>query len=1017
MAPSPQTNLPQGFSVYQSALGEPLQFFPNLGTQQLDDLISSFLPGPTSIKDKRIAVTVDFFEHALTTGQNFKFYPVHAVTMASPMSASPSLDSSLEASPVTPSWDWTTSASTSPASSSSWQHTKVNSTPGRATDFSKLPGMKILTKDGRDVTNLASRGSKTKAQRDHAHLMRIIKACDDCRRRKVRCDPSHRKQSAAQTAQSPVSPGSESSKKRSRPSPTQPTLSPARQKENPLPGEHVMLVDELMSSTTSSFDFDSLLSFSDADAMESFPAAAPTDWDPFVQFSPMDVGQDANFFPDLENCISPSSLSMSHSEGLQPQWQHVQHGVGAHLAAADSLDIPDNSPGDSFLGHSGSTSEDDDFSLFLSSSQFAEDAHRLPVGSSAPLSRPKLPECPPPSQDVFSGDFVGGWEPAPFEEPLQLNAGTSVGGERYSPDLDDGGAMSHPGLNSTSSKAESVADRDVIRHANVLNVLRRDVFSSRTQNNVGPRHALSPSRLRLTVLKQHSSNHVPASSLTRPPTKVRLPLVKYMISQLTQQQELPDSLVSHPILASRNSNVRPLVSLNSSPRLTCDKNPQPSSITSDHLSISTTSIPGHYLPPSNVGKQDPYQREPSLTWPKAGHSQFVLSHQTQQCEGASVHRFALSELPQISRGERLAESHAPLLSRTRTALQETAANMAAVASTSTKPTGSNTHSPANSPDTLHAHVGALQSATGGYVSEEIDCRVNNMQQSDVLDGAVAVSTSSHQQRSPALSPAHSPDSAHAQLGALQSVESRYASSDIDRGARRVQQSNGADVSVGESKPSIPLTSAAKSSESSHSHVGVLRSESPRCPAVNVESAADNSGDSQRRNEERTSFPVASPQPMPGDSSIAGFNWVPLLPVDNSVTSNRSNPQGLEESMRHRQKASILTLATIKAIVFMVEFAALLLSLHSAIISTCSGFGNVFGMASNATNTASKPKMALRPLTAPKCSVTFRTKRTLSSRMSWTARCTNTTQKGPRYQPTWSSRFPLSKITWHQPVKF
>ncbi|ODA80452.1 hypothetical protein RJ55_03410 [Drechmeria coniospora] len=948
MAPSPQTNLPQGFSVYQSALGEPLQFFPNLGTQQLDDLINSFLPGPTSIKDKRIAVTVDFFEHALTTGQNFKFYPVHAVTMASPMSASPSLDSSLDASPVTPSWDWTTSASTSPASSSSWQHTKVNSTPGRATDFSKLPGMKILTKDGRDVTNLASRGSKTKAQRDHAHLMRIIKACDDCRRRKVRCDPSHRKQSAAQTAQSPVSPGSESSKKRSRPSPTQPTLSPARQKENPLPGEHVMLVDELMSSTTSSFDFDSLLSFSDADAMESFPAAAPTDWDPFVQFSPMDVGQDANFFPDLENCISPSSLSMSHSEGLQPQWQHVQHGVGAHLAAADSLDIPDNSPGDSFLGHSGSTSEDDDFSLFLSSSQFSEDAHRLPVGSSAPLSRPKLPECPPPSQDVFGGDFVGGWEPAPFEEPLQLNAGTSVGGERYSPDLDDGGAMSHPGLNSTSSKAESVADRDVIRHANVLNVLRRDVFSSRTQNN------------------QHSSNHVPASSLTRPPTK-----------------ELPDSLVSHPILASRNSN-----------------NPQPSSITSDHLSISTTSIPGHYLPPSN-----------------AGHSQFVLSHQTQQCEGASVHRFALSELPQISRGERLAESHAPLLSRTRTALQETAANMAAVASTSTKPTGSNTHSPANSPDTLHAHVGALQSATGGYVSEEIDCRVNNMQQSDVLDGAVAVSTSSHQQRSPALSPAHSPDSAHAQLGALQSVESRYASSDIDRGARRVQQSNGADVSVGESKPSIPLTSAAKSSESSHSHVGVLRSESPRCPAVNVESAADNSGDSQRRNEERTSFPVASPQPMPGDSSIAGFNWVPLLPVDNSVTSNRSNPQGLEESMRHRQKASILTLATIKAIVFMVEFAALLLSLHSAIISTCSGFGNVFGMASNATNTASKPKMALRPLTAPKCSVTFRTKRTLSSRMSWTARCTNTTQKGPRYQPTWSSRFPLSKITWHQPVKF
>ncbi len=65
--------------------------------------------------------------------------------------------------------------------------------------------MKIMTKDGEDVTNSASRGCKTKEQRDHAHLMRIMKACDACRRKKIRCDPSHKKRTASQ-AQTPPKP-------------------------------------------------------------------------------------------------------------------------------------------------------------------------------------------------------------------------------------------------------------------------------------------------------------------------------------------------------------------------------------------------------------------------------------------------------------------------------------------------------------------------------------------------------------------------------------------------------------------------------------------------------------------------------------------------------------------------------------------------------------------------------------------------------------------------------------------
>lgn len=56
----------------------------------------------------------------------------------------------------------------------------------KKTAEARLPGFSIMTKDGIDVTSTAGRGTKTKEQREHAHLMRQLKACAECKRKKVR---------------------------------------------------------------------------------------------------------------------------------------------------------------------------------------------------------------------------------------------------------------------------------------------------------------------------------------------------------------------------------------------------------------------------------------------------------------------------------------------------------------------------------------------------------------------------------------------------------------------------------------------------------------------------------------------------------------------------------------------------------------------------------------------------------------------------------------------------------------
>ncbi|PHH83929.1 hypothetical protein CDD83_2770 [Cordyceps sp. RAO-2017] len=401
-APSPRSGLPQGFSVYQPALGAPLQFFPALGSAQLDELIGAYVAGPAAVQDKRASVSVDFLAHAQRTGQSFKFYPVQAAA-ESPLAASPSLDSassssSFNVSPVTSSWDWSATASVS--SRSSARRARRPASPPRhqpPVDFSHLPGMKILTKDGLDVTNSASRGSKTKEQRDHAHLMRIIKACDSCRRKKIRCDPSHKKRAPAQPPLSAAT-GSRPSRK---PRTTSTTTTTPREQAAPPPSQppQPSAQDHCAQTALESTDFEALLTpslhfdpaFSSSLAgLESWDpsAAAVADdaWEEFLQFPPMDASPDYDLYIDPDTYFSShsSSVQSSSASPLKPMTPQTQDEPGAP-PGFDAFDVDGLQKAAStypFLDPSVPASDYTDFNLFSPASSFSEDERMLPIGTS-----------------------------------------------------------------------------------------------------------------------------------------------------------------------------------------------------------------------------------------------------------------------------------------------------------------------------------------------------------------------------------------------------------------------------------------------------------------------------------------------------------------------------------------------------------------------------------------------------------------------------------------------------------
>ncbi|KAK3943933.1 hypothetical protein QBC46DRAFT_361449 [Diplogelasinospora grovesii] len=325
-----------GFTVFQPTLGAALQWLPALGTRELDNMINAFLPGPASIQDKRAHISMDFFEYARQTGETFRFYPISAapftsITVESSASSAALHDSgygsSFNVSPVVPDLtSWTQSpaalapsasfdenkAKTRSASSpSSSKKANASSSRQQTTDFANHPGMRIMTKDGRDITNSASRGCKTREQRDHAHLMRIIKACDSCRRKKIRCDPSHKKRSASQASSTASQLESRPAKKAKKAADPPPLALPAVAPDFTVAGilEGTEAAPSLPAFDVSLENFDEL-------------------WSQFVQFEPeapvlatnYNIPEDYDFFFDAQGRFTPSSgWSSASPSQLRPE--------------------------------------------------------------------------------------------------------------------------------------------------------------------------------------------------------------------------------------------------------------------------------------------------------------------------------------------------------------------------------------------------------------------------------------------------------------------------------------------------------------------------------------------------------------------------------------------------------------------------------------------------------------------------------------------------------------------------
>ncbi|KAM3433498.1 hypothetical protein MY4824_005916 [Beauveria thailandica] len=416
--------LPQGFSIFQPALGAQLQFFPAVGTQELDELIHAHLVGPASSQEKRATLALDFFEHAQLTGQSFKFYPVYSVVAASPATSGAS---SMHTSPATASWDWsqTGSRAASVSSRSSQQQHRVSKPVSPAArvrgtaDFASLPGMKIMTRDGLDVTNSASRGSKTKEQRDHAHLMRIIKACDSCKRKKIRCDPSHKKRGAAAPAASVSAATGKVAKKTRTSSPsaasqsTSPPQSVSPQSISPL-----VMMDDFGSFSASPFEMDAAFSFDALDAFAPTTEASTDLWDEFVQYPPVDQAQDYDFFADPESLLSSQSsdaelsaaglsASASSPRSISPSGRGP--GVGRTESHAELLDGAALSTSASVSAQlpyelHDTVGEYTDFNLFSPRSSFSEDERMLDIASSTSgLSTESIPspsDSPPRPPNV-----------------------------------------------------------------------------------------------------------------------------------------------------------------------------------------------------------------------------------------------------------------------------------------------------------------------------------------------------------------------------------------------------------------------------------------------------------------------------------------------------------------------------------------------------------------------------------------------------------------------------------------
>jgi hypothetical protein len=202
MASYPYTS----FTITQPFLGAPLQFSPPRGSEEFELLIDCYVTGSASKQDKLSQVTIDFYNNAtvdLNTGALTKTYDVFPIWASQPFEQSPVQSQSSGFSPhiYTPSpGSSMTLGDSSYSSLSMTPPSRPAHAGGRVAKKTKkdtkkpaearLPGFSIMTKDGVDVTTSAGRGTKTKEQREHAHLMRQLKACADCKRKKIRVSDS-----------------------------------------------------------------------------------------------------------------------------------------------------------------------------------------------------------------------------------------------------------------------------------------------------------------------------------------------------------------------------------------------------------------------------------------------------------------------------------------------------------------------------------------------------------------------------------------------------------------------------------------------------------------------------------------------------------------------------------------------------------------------------------------------------------------------------------------------------------
>ncbi|KAM0355620.1 hypothetical protein ACHAPU_000004 [Fusarium lateritium] len=520
---SNSNTLPQGFSVFQPALGAQLQFFPSVGTRELDELVNAYIPGPASTQEKRTSISLDYFEYAHLTGQTFKFYPVYtlAATVESPATASPLQDSgygsSFNTSPAISNWDWshvnTTASSrrSSPKSTSSHQ----------PADFSNLPGMKIMTKDGRDVTNSASRGSKTKEQRDHAHLMRIIKACESCKKKKIRCDPSHKKRGVSSTSAQPA----KVTKKTKAVAP-EAKIAP-------------VVVQEAIAPQIEFSEQDLLL---DLDNFAAPGEPGDEQWEQFIQFPAVDDSYD--FFNDPEGYLSPQSSSTLSEYSTKPTTPTTEMDLHRRRSIAAEVEIADLNDPATYLPFNQVEVNHNyvDFNLYSPESSFSEDERMVPIELS--------------KQSVTQPRSVGPNPLPPIESSVGLNShGGELIGDQFGtqsvdassapqqllftlgqPDRDvyhDSGA----GLEYYSSPSSSSLDSDVLGmsassqrdSSTFVSDLQPSVDASQSTNNNATISRETIEAHGLTTLQ--SDSRLTESPATTPPTQLGAQAIEMIAMQ------------------------------------------------------------------------------------------------------------------------------------------------------------------------------------------------------------------------------------------------------------------------------------------------------------------------------------------------------------------------------------------------------------------------------------------------------------------------------------------------------